>query len=374
MLVRDRVVLSPTAVVAIALTYLLLGMVVGAFGPLLEDLTHRFGVSLPVAGATISIYFAGGLVGVFAAMRTMEGLSGRALVGAADGIAAVGCIAVALAPSWPLFLAGVFVIGIGFGALVLGLNQLVAYSEGTRRAALLSGLNAAYSAGAVVGPIVVAAFAAQHFSTLYLGTAAVAVVLLAASSNIAGRLPVAVGRPGRPELLVLIFVVGFVGYVGVESGAGGWMASHLESVGVSSKGAATYTSGFFLAVMAGRLLMTLVPARIPEPAIVLTGSAVAVITLVAASIGALAPWAYIATGLAIAPIFPTGIVWLARLRPGDARAGSWLFPATAVGGITGPGAIGLVVAGFGVGWTPLVLAAIAAVMLLAFYWARNQSR
>jgi fucose permease len=374
MLVRDRVVLSRTAVVAIAATFLLLGMVVGAFGPLLEHLTRRFGVSLPVAGSTISIYFAGGLVGVFAAMRAMEDLSGRALVVAADGVAAAGCVAVALAPSWPVFLAGAFVIGVGFGALVLGLNQLVAYSEGARRAALLSGLNGAYSAGAVVGPILVALFAAAHFAALYLGAAVTALALVAGTRGIGGRLPVGAGRPGRPELLVLIFVAGFVGYVGVENGAGGWMASHLESVGVSSQAAATYTSGFFLALMAGRFLMTLAPARVPEPAIVLTGSAVAVILLLAASIGVLAPWAYIATGLAISPIFPTGIVWLARLRPGDARAGSWLFPATAVGGIAGPGLIGLVIAGFGVGWTPIVLAAVAAGMLLAFYLARNQSR
>ena len=374
MLVGDRVALSRASIVAIAATFLLLGMVVGAFGPLLEHLTHRFGVSLPVAGATISIYFAGGLVGVIGAMRAIGDLSGRTLVMAADGIAALGCVAVALAPSWPFFLAGVFVIGIGFGALVLCLNQLVAYSEGARRAALLSGLNGAYSAGAVVGPILVAGFAAEHFSALYVAAAVVAVVLVAGARGIAGRLPVAVGRPGRPELLVLIFVIGFVCYVGVENGAGGWMASHLESVGVASKAAATYTSGFFLALMAGRFLMTLAPARIPEPAIVLAGSAVAVVTLVAASIGAIAPWAYILTGLAIAPIFPTGIVWLARLRPGDARAGSWLYPATSVGGIAGPGAIGLVVAGFGIRWTPFVLAAVAAAMLVAFYWARNQSR
>ena len=374
MLVRDRVTLSRPSVVAIALTFALLGMVVGAFGPLLEHLTHRFAVSLPVAGATISIYFGGGLVGVFAAMRAMEDVSGRKLVMSADVIAAVGCAAVALAPTWPLFLTGVFVIGFGFGALVLSLNQLVAYSAGARRAALLSALNAAYSAGAVVGPILVAAFAAAHFSALYLGAASVSLVLAAGVSGIAGSLPVGAGRPGRPELLVLVFVAGFVCYVGVESGAGGWMASHLESVGVSSNAAATYTSGFFLALMAGRLLMTLAPSRLPEPAIVLAGSAVAVVLLLAASVGALAPWAYVASGLAIAPIFPTGIVWLARLRPGDARAGSWLFPATSLGGIAGPGAIGLVVAGFGVRWTPFVLAAIAAGMLLAFYSARNQSR
>jgi len=210
MLVRDRVTLSRPSVVAIALTFALLGMVVGAFGPLLEHLTHRFAVSLPVAGATISIYFAGGLVGVFAAMRAMEDVSGRRLVMSADVIAALGCAAVALAPSWPLFLTGVFVIGLGFGALVLSLNQLVAYSVGARRAALLSGLNAAYSAGAVVGPILVAAFAAAHFSALYLGAASVSLLLAAGVSGIAGSLPVGAGRPGRPELLVLIFVAGFV--------------------------------------------------------------------------------------------------------------------------------------------------------------------
>jgi len=91
--------------------------------------------------------------------------------------------------------------------------------------------------------------------------------------------------------------------------------------------------------------------------------------LLAASIGPLAPWPYIAAGLALAPIFPTGIVWLAKLRPGDSRATSWLFPAASVGGITGPGAIGLVIAGFGVGWTPVVLALVGAGMSTAFWVA-----
>jgi MFS transporter, FHS family, glucose/mannose:H+ symporter len=371
----DGVVLSRTAVIAIAAIFLLLGMVVGAYGPLLEHLTRRFAVSLPVAGATISVHFAGGLVGVLVAMRAIESVTGRSLVMVATAVAAVGCAAVGLAPAWIAFLGAVFVLGVGFGALVLGLNQLVAYSEGPRRAALLSGLNGAYSAGAVAGPILVAAFAVDHFSALYFGGAAAALVLMAGASGIAGRLPVAMGRPGRPELLVVIFVAAFACYVGVETGIGGWMASHLESVGISSRGAATYTSGFFLAIMTGRLLMALAPPRIPEPVIVLAGSAVAVVALLAAALGAGVAWlAYIAAGLAIAPIFPTGIVWLARLRPGDARAGSWLFPATAVGGIVGPGAIGLVIAGFGVGWTPFVLAAVAAGMFVAFYLARNQSR
>ena len=335
-----------------------MGLVVSAYGPLLEHLTRRFGVSLPVAGATISVHFAGGLVGVLIAMRSMERLPARVTVMAGSGIASLGCAAVAIAFIWPFFLAAIFVIGLGFGALVLALNQLVAYSEGRRRAALLSALNSAYSAGAVAGPVLVVVFARDHFSLFFLAAAAVALALIPGAVGILGRLPTASGSPSRPGLLVFVFIVAFTLYVGVETGTGGWMPSHLESAGLRSQEAATATSGFFLAIVTGRLLMTLMPARVPEHVIVIAGAGLGAVALLAASIGPLAPWAYIAAGLALAPIFPTGIVWLAKLRPGDSRATSWLFPAASVGGIAGPGAIGLVIAGFGVGWTPVVLALV----------------
>ena len=354
-------------------TFLFMGLIVSAYGPLLEHLTRRFGVSLPVAGATISIHFAGSLIGVFVAMRSMHAWPARNTVVAAMGCVAAGCAAVALAPSWPAFVGAVFVIGVGFGALVLGLNQLVAYSEGTRRAALLSALNGAYSGGAVAGPILVAAFAAAHFSLLYLGAAAVALAAVPGEWGITGRLPIASGARGRPGVLVLIFVCAFVLYVGIENGTGGWMTSHLESTGLHSAQAATITSGFWLALVTGRLLMTLMPSRVHEQKIVLFASVAAAITLLAASLHMVAPVAYVLTGLALAPIFPTGIVWLAKLRPGDARATSWLYPAASIGGTLGPGAIGLVVAGFGVAWTPFVLAIVAVGMVVAFFMAERLS-
>ena len=109
----DAVVVAPghrSDESAVGATFLLLGMVVGAFGPLLEHLTRRFGVSLPVAGSTISIYFGGSLAGVFAAMRGVQLLTGRAVVMTANAVAALGCGVVAFAPSWPFFLAGVLVM------------------------------------------------------------------------------------------------------------------------------------------------------------------------------------------------------------------------------------------------------------------------
>ena len=365
---RGQIVLSPWAIASIAVGFLLMGIAVSAYGPLLEHLTRRFGVSLPVAGATISVHFAGALPGVFAAMWAVRRFDARVIVLTACAIVCVGLGAVAVAFAWPFFLAAVFVVGLGFGALVLTFNQLVAFSAGGRRAALLNALNAAYSAGAVAGPLLVATLARDHFALLYLGGAIVWLALIPGAFGIAGRLPVEMGASRRPGPLVGVFILAFVLYVAIETGTGGWMPSHLESLGFASASAATLTSAFFLALVAGRLLITLVPPAVPESAVVLASAGSATVALAAAAAGVALPWAYVLAGLVLAPIFPTGVVWLAHLRPHDSTATAWLFPATSVGGVVGPAAIGLVIANAGVRWTPVVLAIVAALMVVAF-WA-----
>jgi MFS transporter, FHS family, glucose/mannose:H+ symporter len=367
------IVLSRTATAAIAATFFLMGALIAAYGPLLEHLTRRFGVDLPVAGSVISVHFAGGLCGVLVAMQTLQRRDGRQTLMPALGLAAAGCVVVAIAPAWPVLLAGVFVIGVGFGGLVIALNQLAAYSAGPRRAGLLNALNAAYSAGAVAGPVVVAGFAASHFSAIYLAFAALTIAIIPAAAGVRGRLPGAGGATGGPSLLVLAFVFAFVFYVGIENGTGGWMTSHLESTGVASVEAATLTSGFWLAVLAGRLAIASIPADVSERTVVLASAAAATACLAATALPAAAPVAYIAAGLAMAPIFPTAIVWLARLRPDDARTTAWLFPATSVGGIAGPGAIGIVVGAFGVAWVPAVLAGVALAMASSFFIASRSA-
>jgi fucose permease len=90
--------------------------------------------------------------------------------------------------------------------------------------------------------------------------------------------------------------------------------------------------------------------------------------------GHAAPIAYVVTGLVIAPIFPTALVWLAKLRPGDSRATSWMFPATMIGGGVIPPAIGVAIGWFGIAWAPAVMSAVAAVMLMAFLAAARTGR
>ena len=381
---EDRVILPKTALAATAALFMLIGALAASYGPLLEHLVLRFGISLPQAGSVFSAHFAGALIGVFVSMWGMERVSGRVAIWAASGCLAAGCAAVALAPSWPTFLAGAFVVGLGFGGLDLGLNQLVAHSEGPRRSALLNALNSAYGFGSVAGPILISRLGQDHLIALYGGAAALAVALIPGVSRIQGRLPVAArnskpdgdtaAAPRRGSVLVIIFLVGFIFYVGVETGVGGWMPSHLESVGLRSLEAASITSGFWLALAIGRLLGALVPDRVPPSAVVISGCAIAAVALLVALNGQAAPIAYVLTGLAIAPIFPTALAWLAKLRPGDSRATSWMFPATMVGGGVIPPAVGIAIGWFGIAWAPAVLSAVAVVTLAAFVLAARRGR
>jgi fucose permease len=152
------------------------------------------------------------------------------------------------------------------------------------------------------------------------------------------------------------------------------MTSHLESVGRLSLDAASFTSGFWLAIAVGRVLAALIPDSVSPPKVLIATSAIASVALLVALNGRAAPVAYIVTGFAIAPIFPTGIAWLARLRPGDSRATSWVFPASMVGGVVIPAGIGLAIASVGIGWAPAVLSLVGICTLAAFALANLKAR
>lgn len=353
-----------------------MGALVAAYGPLLGYLTRHYGVSLAVAGGAISVHAAGALVGVLVSMRAMERLSARTWIGGALAATATGCAGVVVAPTWPAFLAAAAVIGFGFGALDIGLNQAVAHSDSRRRTAISNGLNGAYGLGAVAGPLLVARLSDLRVTWFYAVVAVLALALLAGTRRISGRLPVVAAAQSRRSgggALVGTFVIAFALYVGTEIAIGGWMPSHLQSAGFSAVAAATLTSGFWLGLAIGRLGMVALPARVPEPTILLTASGAAALMLIAANVGRLAPYTYPLAGLAMAPLFPTALVWLARLRPGDSRATSWVFPASMIGGIVIPGGIGLVIGRFGVSWAPAVLAAGAALLFAVFLEARRVS-
>jgi MFS transporter, FHS family, glucose/mannose:H+ symporter len=370
----ERIVLSGTALAWSAVVFLLIGLVLSLYGPLLGHFAQHYGVTLPIAGEVLSAHFAGALAGVLISMRALERFPSRHVIGVALGLVGLGCALIALAPAWPVLLGAVVVVGLGWGSLDIGANQMVAHSEGARRSAVLNAVNALAGVGAVIGPILVAVVGKGNYFMLYAGIAVLAIVLMPQALRIPGRLPVAqIGSARRPKWLVAFFAVGFAVYVGSESGVGGWMTSHLVATGLSFSSAAALTSGFWLALGCGRVAIALLGGRVRESTIALTASGLGALALLVAAVGPSAPVAYILTGLAFAPIFPTGIVWLAKLLPGDSRATSWLFPAAMLGGAAIPAGVGIMVARFGLSAVPIVLSAVASGTFIALALAARVS-
>lgn len=373
----DRLTLSRPALAGAAVAFFLMGGLAAGFGPLVPLVTRRFGIGLSEAGLLFSAFSIGGLLANLIGMRALERVAARAAMATGLVLLAAGAAGIALAPTWPLFLAGTAVSGAGFGALDIGVNQFIAHGASAHRAALQNAINGAYGLGAVAGPPLVAWAGLSRLSLVYGGLALAALLPLLSLGGVRGGL----GAPAEAGLAGLgwsrqigFFVLAFVLYVGLELATGGWIPTHLGRLGFAPLQAATVTSGFWLTFAIGRLLVAPLTLAVSEAPLVLGGGVAAVLALLLAMSGRLAPVAYLLVGFAIAPIWPTAVVWLAKLNPGNPRATAWLFPASGVGGALVPAGVGAAISAAGVIWTPLVLAAIAVASLAAFLAASAVSR
>lgn len=368
-------VFSGTTVVAACLTFVLIGALSSFYGPLIPVFESRFGIGPSVASALLSAHAVGALIGVIVGAQALRWLTNGAFLVVSTAILAIGLLGLAVAPGWEAVLAGAWFVGIGFGALDLGVNQLFAYSFGIRSGTMLNILNGVFGIGAVAGPIIVAAVAPGGIGPMYIGCAVFAVALAVPLSRVRGHgTPTdgkgssTLGRTGGRGVAAMVglFAVAYALYVGVELGVGGWEPSHLAALGLSATTASWATSAFWLGLTAGRFLIAPVALRVaPEP-IVLVCSAVAILTLALAVIPDLAPIAYAVTGLVIAPIYPTGFAWLAKVTPGRRTPTAYLVGSAVLGAAIFPPIVGSAIHGFGAAVTPLALAILAVGTLVAF--------
>jgi MFS transporter, FHS family, glucose/mannose:H+ symporter len=358
----------------------LMGVLAAAYGPLLPLLQGRYSVDAAVAALTISCHAGGAFVGVFIAFRALRVMRNRTFLMASVAVMSGGCVVFALAPGWGAILLGSLGIGIGFGMLDLGGNQLFAHSFGSRGGTMLNLLNGVYGVGAVMGPLLVAV-AGEQVTWLYLGFAAAGAALIVPLRGVGGdgtpaiepnpaSDPVGHGPARRAAVaairIVALFAVANMLYVGIESGVGGWEPSHLGALGLSIAAVSASTSAFWLCLTLGRFLIAPVALRVSPKRIVLACSASAVVTLSLATVPGLAPFAYAATGLALGPIYPTGLAWLAEATYPLRAPTAYVVAAAMLGAFVVPPAIGLAIEAFGIGVTPVILAGLAAGTLAGF--------
>ena len=354
------------------LAILSLGALQAMYGPAFPGLTERFGIGVERVGLPVVLHFAGSFATTAAAAVLLTSLGYRKTMLGASSTMLVGILMVAFATTWNWVLAGALLGGIGFGALNVSFNLLVARVFAPNAAPPLNLLSAVFGVGAVLGPLAVG-MAGSSLRLPFLGLAAVATV----AAILTMRLPepalgAGAGGERMPWLVAGGFLLMYFLYVACESGVASWETVHLEP-SLGARGAAYMTSIYWGAVTVGRLLAVPVSGLVRPRLLVLIAVTIALAALLAAHVTSMAPFAYALAGLAFAPVFPTGLAWVQRVFP---RRSERVVPIVLAGANLGPvittGAIGALVAWGGHGLVPTALSGIAAALLavvVSLWWA-----
>ena len=361
--VTSDVTFSKVAFANATSTLLLFGAVSSLMGPLLVSFSHRFHISLPSAGAVLSVYFVGAFVGVPLGYLGVTRYRGHAVLVVMMLVGALGAAVAALSRHWSELLVGIFVIGVSFGGVDFTLNTLLVRTDAQGRGHRLSVVNAGYGVGAVLGPVAIIIIHPSRFAWLFAAVAVIAVLVslfyrrLYAPPMRSTLHPRSLVARGRRRSVLLSFVAAYVLYVCAESSASGWIAPQLHQVGYSQPLASAVTAGFWGALAIGRVVAGPMAARWSERLLVLGGLALATCLSAAAFFDAAAPITYPILGLVIASVYPMGLIWYTSLCPGDGDGLSALILCMMIGGILGPGTESLVVSLSGIHAVPLVVAA-----------------
>ncbi|AZM56029.1 MFS transporter [Streptomyces sp. WAC 01529] len=392
---------SPFAVVASCVGFVLIGALQALYGPAIPAFRENFGLSPSAAGLGLSAHFIGGVAGVLLLNRVHGRWGNRALLSTSYLLMAAGGLGLALAPNWPLALAGAAVTGLGFGGIDYGLNQLFAVGFGRRSPAMLNVIGAFYGIGAVGAPGLIALLGPENYPAIFIGFAILSAILMTtlggvregerpgggpapegsdndASSRRAAEPADAPDPPqllrARPLPIIMVFIALYVLMVAVETGVGGWEPTHLESIGHSASTAATATSAFWLMVTAGRFLVIPLTLRWPVEKIMVVSCAGMTGCLLLALVPPVAPYAYAGVGLFHAPIFPVGLPWLSRAVPRAQRAGAYVIAASMIGGVAAAPVLGKGIEWAGVSTVPLLMTVPAAGCLIATWWLIRATR
>ena len=372
---HPRLLKRPVA--SAAITFLSFAAPASMLGVIWPDVRARFHQSLGALGVVSLVYGVG---------RMSTAVTGRPLVRRAGrgtafvallGLLVGSCVALALSPSWPWFLASAACLGATSGALdSLGAGFITAVGK-VSSAGLVHG---AYGVGATLGPLVVVIVPSWRAA---LGTAAaLAVGALVVAIRARQTWPVEPAEgadlDGRPPLgPVVLSLAAFAAFVAVEVTGGQWLYTYLtDERGVRGSMAAVGVACFWGGLTVGRLALSRQSFRAFAQRRGLMGLSLAAGVLVACVIvvpPATVPVVLALTGIALAPVVPSLFATTAG-RVGALHAqrlAGWQLLATNLGAIAVPSLTGALVNASGPGAIVVVLTATLAVgVLLAAAIAR----
>jgi MFS transporter, FHS family, glucose/mannose:H+ symporter len=330
-------------------TFALIGLLQAMYGPALLSIQARFQLETATASLILSAFFAGVVVSILGLGALERSVSKAASLTVALSLVGLGSVGVGLAPVWWLVLACAFGIGLGYGLAVLNYNTLFATGFGSRSTAFVNLINAAWSVGAILGPVVIG-LTPQDVRVPFIACGLVALLLAPLGLGARNLEPQgqtrAITSGALPALPLLIgFAFLFWLYTGSEVGIGANEPRHLHTAfGYDVQLAAFLSSLFWFGQAAGRVLIAPISLRVREDVIVVACLGLAALGLGLAHIPALAPFAYAACGVFLGPVFPSVIVWWNRQAHGGIRATSWMLASANFGGVIFPPLIAVLTA------------------------------
>lgn len=300
---------------------ILFGVNLSVVGAVLPEMIRSFGWSYTAAAAVLAAASIGYFGATFAAGFVVRRLGPRATVVTGLGLMAA---ALALFGASPRLLLNVLLhglIGVGSGAVEVVMNYGAVRIERDGRSQLMNLLHAAFSVGAVAGPLLAARLLESGaawqiaFRAVAVAAAAVAVWLALLPFD---RLEEGLGDRRRADGgsaalppdrgLVAISVALLFLYVGAEMGVSSWLGEYFVSfLGSSPAQAALMVMLFWGGVLGGRLLLALCyrGTRAAEAILLLALVATAgLIGAVTMSGRAAAAAGFVATGFGFSSIYP----------------------------------------------------------------------
>lgn len=362
---------------AVHLAILPTGASQALYGPSLASISSRFDVAISSAGLLIGAHGLGAFVGI-AAWALLQRRLGMTRFAALAAVAlGIGGLMLAMAPTWPVMVAGATVTGAGFGGNASGLNVYVTRLMGHRSAAVLTSMAAVFGLGSILAPALLGWIGVSAHPVVFAAvglTALLASPLLLLGDEVSPA-PVTPAGARRPSPVALLFMAALALYVALEVGIGGWAATHLIAEGHSQGAAARWTAAFWGSFTVGRFLATPLALKVRPRTMALASLLFGTVALAAATIGALAAVAYVLAGLALAPLFPSLFAWYARVSGTASLAAALFFLAGSTGAALLPPLTGVLADAFGPRAIPVslaVTAAVATAVLLRLWHATSE--
>lgn len=222
-------------------------------------------------------------------------------------------------------LAVFFVLGLGGGTIVTGVNALASDVDQKRRGTVFNFLNLFFGLGGILTPLVSAwlpggtlCYLVATLATLTL-VADVFTKMPAPSGEAAFKLSEAVGLLGKPVLI--LFSLFLFLYVGCEVGVWNWLRSYLVSpaIGLDEKTASKVVGlGFALGMLVGRIVVAPILIKVRGQNVTLIASLLMAVTtffILRTVAPAMLAAVVFCAGLAMAPIFPTTMAMMGDAFP-----------------------------------------------------------